>query len=58
MINKNNLEQCSHDIVWMSNRWFGVFPKLQKGVCRLCGKQFEKHGDKVVEKEDKDNNVK
>ena len=53
MINKNNLEQCSHDIVWMSNRWFGVFPKLQKGVCKLCGKQFEKHGDKVVEKEDK-----
>jgi len=48
----NNMETCQHEIVWM-NRWFGVFPKLQKGVCKICGKQFEKHGEEIVGKEDK-----
>ena len=48
--NQNNVENCIHDIVW-GTRWLGVFPKTKKGVCKLCGKQFEMKNEEIKQKE-------
>jgi hypothetical protein len=34
--------RCKHNIIWQVDNFYGVYPRIERGVCIKCGKQFKK----------------
>lgn len=42
-----------HDIIWNTGQFYGVFPPKERGVCKICGKQFVRIKKKGGDGDDK-----
>jgi hypothetical protein len=34
--------KCEHDVLWVTDEFYGVYPRIEKGVCIKCGKNFHR----------------
>jgi len=40
------MSMCEHEIIWITDKFYGVYPRVERGVCIKCNKEFSRVKEK------------